>query len=198
MLDQETTATTGTIWQDNHSGLRRHKLMTKELADTIPPLYANDGADDPDAVVARVKLFSPYNGWRWYMGTTHGGAETQDPRGLSDVPRGHPSRANQTAIADINHWTAGCGESRTSGSGGGRRKSHRVGGRDRAVLRPRRGVRDRAGLFRSHGTGGGNRVRQGPRCGAGPVLGAADPRRDQETVVGDSGLVNGSNRRGQR
>ena len=33
--------------------------MTKELADTIPPLYANDGADDPDAVVARVKLFSP-------------------------------------------------------------------------------------------------------------------------------------------
>ena len=23
---------TTTIWQDNHSGLRRHKLMTKELA----------------------------------------------------------------------------------------------------------------------------------------------------------------------
>ena len=41
--------------------------MTKELADTLPPLYANDGADDPDAVVARVKLFSPYNGWRWYI-----------------------------------------------------------------------------------------------------------------------------------
>ena len=41
--------------------------MTKDLADTIPPLYANDGADDPDAVVARVKLFSPYNGWRWYI-----------------------------------------------------------------------------------------------------------------------------------
>ena len=59
MLDQETTATTGTIWQDNHSGLRRHKLMTRELADTIPPLYANDGADDPDAVVAKAKLFSP-------------------------------------------------------------------------------------------------------------------------------------------
>ena len=58
MLDQETTATTGTIWQDNHSGLRRHKLMTKELADTIPPLYANDGADDPDAVVARVTAVS--------------------------------------------------------------------------------------------------------------------------------------------
>ena len=50
---------TTTIWQDNHSGLRRHKLMTKELGDTIPPLYANDGADDPDAVVAKAKLFCP-------------------------------------------------------------------------------------------------------------------------------------------
>ncbi len=59
--------TTKTMWQDAHSGLRRHKLMTKELGATIPPLYANDGADDPDAVVARVKLFSPYNGWRWYV-----------------------------------------------------------------------------------------------------------------------------------
>ncbi len=56
-----------TIWEDKHSGLRRHKLMTKELADTIPPLYANDGADDPDAVVARVKLFSPYSNWTWYV-----------------------------------------------------------------------------------------------------------------------------------
>ena len=33
--------------------------MTKELADTIPPLYANDGANDPDAVVAKAKLFCP-------------------------------------------------------------------------------------------------------------------------------------------
>ena len=42
--------------------------MTKELADTIPPLYANDGADAPDAVVARGEAVqSPYNGWRWYI-----------------------------------------------------------------------------------------------------------------------------------
>ena len=67
MLDQETTTMTGTTWQDSHSGRRGHKLMTKELAATIPPLYANDGADDPGAVVARVKLFSPYTGWRWYI-----------------------------------------------------------------------------------------------------------------------------------
>ena len=58
MSDENGNATTSTIWEDNHSGLRRHKLMTKELADTIPPLYANDGADDPDAVVAKAKLFS--------------------------------------------------------------------------------------------------------------------------------------------
>ena len=63
MTDQETTTT----WQDNHSGRRGHKLMTKEVGDTIPPLYSNDGADDPDAVVARAKLFSPYAGWRWYI-----------------------------------------------------------------------------------------------------------------------------------
>ena len=50
----------GRFWQDKHSGLRRHKLMTKELGETIPPLYANDGADDPDVVLARVKLFTPY------------------------------------------------------------------------------------------------------------------------------------------
>ena len=71
---------TTTIWQDNHSGLRRHKLMTKELADTIPLLYANDGADDPDAVVARVKLFSPYANWTWYI--TEWDAETGECFGL--------------------------------------------------------------------------------------------------------------------
>ena len=67
MTDKNGTTTTTTMWQDDHSGLRRHKLMTKELGATIPPLYANDGADDPDAVVARVKLFSPYSNWTWYV-----------------------------------------------------------------------------------------------------------------------------------
>ena len=85
MSDKNGTTTTphqvrGRLWQDPNSGLRRHKLMTKELADTIPPLYANDGADDPDAVVARVKLFCPYNGWRWYI--TEWDAETGECFGL--------------------------------------------------------------------------------------------------------------------
>ncbi len=51
-----------------------------EFADTIPPLYANDGADDPDSVVARVKLFSPYANWTWYI--TEWDAQTGECFGL--------------------------------------------------------------------------------------------------------------------
>ena len=67
MSDEKTTTTTTTMWQDNHSGLRRHKLMTKELGEKIPALYANENAPDYDAVLAYVKLFSPYNGWTWFI-----------------------------------------------------------------------------------------------------------------------------------
>ena len=63
----DVNGTTTTIWQDNHSGLRRHKLMTKELGDTIPALYANENVEDYDSVLAPAKLFSPYNGWRWFI-----------------------------------------------------------------------------------------------------------------------------------
>ena len=59
--------TTTTTWQDHNSGLRRHKLMTKELGEKIPALRANENAADPDAVLAPAKLFCPYNGWRWYI-----------------------------------------------------------------------------------------------------------------------------------
>ena len=72
------------LWQDNHSGRRKHKLMTKEIGNTIPALYANENVEDYDAVLAAAKLFSPYSG------------------------------------LDLVH--------------------HRVGRRDRTVLRPRRGV----------------------------------------------------------
>ena len=92
MFDEKGNATATTTWQDNHSGRRRHKLMTKELAETIPPLYANDGADDPDAVVARAKLFSPYNGWRWYITEWDPG-----PEHASALSRGsRPSSATLT------------------------------------------------------------------------------------------------------
>ena len=47
----ETTTTPhqvrGRLWQDAHSGLRRHKLMTKELGDTIPALGANENVERP-------------------------------------------------------------------------------------------------------------------------------------------------------
>ncbi len=72
MSDKNGNATT--MWQDNHSGLRRHKLMTKELGEKIPKLYANEDVADYDAVVARVKLFCRYTGWRWYV--TEWDAET--------------------------------------------------------------------------------------------------------------------------
>ena len=56
-----------TTWQDPNSGLRRHELMTKELGEKIPALYANENAPDYDAVLAHVKLFSPYSNWTWYV-----------------------------------------------------------------------------------------------------------------------------------
>ena len=130
MSDKNGNATTTTMWQDNHSGLRRHKLMTKELGEKIPKLYANEDVADYDAVVARVKLFSPYTGWRWF----------------------------------ITEWDAETG----------------------ALLRPRRGVRDRARALRSRRVGGGDSVRPSPRRRARPVLGAADSGRDQERGEGRS------------
>ena len=63
----DATGTTAAIWRDKHSGLRGHELMTKEVGDTIPPLYANENAAEYDDVLAPAKLFSPYTGWRWYI-----------------------------------------------------------------------------------------------------------------------------------
>ena len=72
MTDEKGTTTTphqvrGRLWQDNHSGCRRHKLMTKELGETIPALYANENGVVVGDVLAPAKLFSPYTGWRWYV-----------------------------------------------------------------------------------------------------------------------------------
>ena len=80
MLNVNVITKTTTMWQDKHSGLRRHKLMTKELGDTIPVLYANDKVEDYDSVLALAKLFSPYNGWRWFI--TEWDSETGECFGL--------------------------------------------------------------------------------------------------------------------
>ena len=65
MTDEKGTATT--MWQDNHSGKRGHQLMTRKLADAIPALGANANVADCDDILAPAKLFSPYNGWTWYI-----------------------------------------------------------------------------------------------------------------------------------
>ena len=72
MYDEKATTATsqevrGKIWQDTNSGLRGHELMTKELGETIPALYVNENVENTDDVMARAKLFCPYNGWRWYV-----------------------------------------------------------------------------------------------------------------------------------
>ena len=60
------TGGTTTTWQDAHGGLRGHQPMTKELGERVPALGANEDVADYDDVLAVVKWFSPYTGWRWY------------------------------------------------------------------------------------------------------------------------------------
>ena len=57
------------------------------------------------------------------VGPGDGITPSQDPCRLPRVPRGNPSRRPARArTPDTGHWRAGCGESRTPGSEGGRRK----------------------------------------------------------------------------
>ena len=65
MTNQKETA--ATMWQDEHSGKRGHRLMTEKLAAAIPALGANENARDYDDVLAPAKLFSPYSNWTWYI-----------------------------------------------------------------------------------------------------------------------------------
>ena len=67
MSYEKRTATTAAMWQDGHSERRGHKLMTKEIGEAIPALYTNENVQDYDTVVAIAKLFSPYNGWCWFI-----------------------------------------------------------------------------------------------------------------------------------
>ena len=65
----ETTGitTTATVWQDKHSGIRGHALMTKEAGEKTPALYANENVKDYDTVLAPTKLFSPFSNWTWFI-----------------------------------------------------------------------------------------------------------------------------------
>lgn len=41
------------------------KLLTKEIADRLPPLYGQEG-QGTDAI-AQVKFFTPWTSWTWYV-----------------------------------------------------------------------------------------------------------------------------------
>ena len=41
-----------------------YELVPKELAATVPPLYATEDEAEP---IVRVKLFSCFNGWTWLV-----------------------------------------------------------------------------------------------------------------------------------
>ncbi len=53
-----------TAWRDSLGGLRGHELMTEEIGEKIPALGTSRNVDE---VVARVKLFSPFSSWTWYV-----------------------------------------------------------------------------------------------------------------------------------
>ena len=80
MSDVTGTTTAAAMWQDKHSEHRGHKLMTKEIGDTIPALYAHENVKDYDSVLASAKLFSPYSNWTWFI--TEWEAETGTCFGL--------------------------------------------------------------------------------------------------------------------
>lgn len=51
------------------------QLLTKELRQQLPPLYAQEAEDDP---VVHVKFFTPDSQWTWYV--TEGSPEGDDFR----------------------------------------------------------------------------------------------------------------------
>ena len=45
------------------------KLLTKELAKKLPPLYSQE--DKGDEAIAYAKFFTPWAGWTWYATEYH-------------------------------------------------------------------------------------------------------------------------------
>jgi len=99
MSDEKTTTKPTTMWQDNHSGLRRHKLMTKELGATIPALRSTANVEDSDDVLACAKLFCPYANWTWYV--TEWNAETGECFGLVEGHEAEWGYFDLTELAEM-------------------------------------------------------------------------------------------------
>ena len=94
-------------WTDRteqNSRLRRHKLMTVELAAQVPPLGTYAAAETVDDVLAHVKLFSPYAAWTWYM--TEWDAETGQCFGLVE---GFETELGYFDLDDLAEATVGGG-----------------------------------------------------------------------------------------
>lgn len=49
------------------------QLLTEELRATLPPLYAQDGKENP---IVHVKFFTPDSSWTWFI--TEGGREGEE------------------------------------------------------------------------------------------------------------------------
>ena len=60
---------TALAWTDPQKKIRRHALITKTAIKDVPPVGhgANDSEAAVDKRIVRVKLFSPYSNWTWYM-----------------------------------------------------------------------------------------------------------------------------------
>ena len=61
---------TNAVWLDfAPDRIRKHKLVTEEIAQKIPPMGEITENDEVDfgAVTPTVKLFSPIRGWDWYV-----------------------------------------------------------------------------------------------------------------------------------
>jgi len=48
-----------------HEAEQAHTLMPPEIATLLPPLYAQE--DKGDEAIARLKLFTSWTGWTWYV-----------------------------------------------------------------------------------------------------------------------------------
>ena len=52
------------MWSDRWHVERGHNLLPTEIGELIPALYSQE--DEPDKM-AYAMLFSPINGWRWFI-----------------------------------------------------------------------------------------------------------------------------------
>ena len=78
---------------------RGHKLMTKEIAASLPPIYSQEQNSDP---IVHVKFFSPYSGWTWLI--TEGDKEGDDYR-LFGLVKGFETELGYVMLSELESAT---------------------------------------------------------------------------------------------